>query len=140
MLREKKLEFVEEMKADLDRCQAIVFVDFTGLTVAEADRFRSKMREAEVTYRVVKNTLMKRVIAGTSYEEASQWLKGTPTGVAYSFEDPVAPARVTYEFLKGCDHIKVKGGMLDNRAISIRKQRIFPRCRAALRCRPRFLA
>lgn len=118
MLREQKTTLIEQMKADLARAEAVLFVDFTGLTVAEVDSFRRKMREANITYRVTKNTYVKKAISGTPYEAAGKWLKGTPTGVVYSFEDPVAPARMTYEFLKGCDHLKVKGGLLERKAIS----------------------
>jgi large subunit ribosomal protein L10 len=116
--KETKGQFVEQMKADLARAQSVLFVDFTGLTVEEANGLRGKMREADIRYQVVKNTLMKRVIAGSPYEEASQWLGGSPTGVMIGFDDPTAPARITFEFMKDCEHIKVKGGVLDDKAIS----------------------
>jgi large subunit ribosomal protein L10 len=61
---------------------------------------------------------MKRAVAGTSFEGANQWLKGSPTGVMLAFEDPVAVARETYEFMKDCKHITVKGGVLENKTIS----------------------
>ncbi len=118
MLRENKEKFIEEMKASLDKAESVLFVDFTGLTVEEANGLRGKLRAAEVQYIVVKNTLMKRAIAGTPFEGAGQWLKGTPTGVMLGFEDPTAAAKVAYDFIKECDHLKVKGGVLDNKAIS----------------------
>ena len=117
-MRETKEQFVAEMKAELGRAQAVLFLDFTGLTVEEVNSFRGKMRAAQISYRVVKNTLMKRAIAGTGYEGASRFLKGTPTGVAMGFEDPVAVARTAFDFMKDCDHLKIKGGVLDNRDIN----------------------
>jgi large subunit ribosomal protein L10 len=117
-LRQNKEHFVERMKADLAKAESVLFVDFTGLTVLEANNLRIKLREAEVSYLVVKNTLMKRAVAGTSFEDANQWLKGSPTGVMLGFEDPAAAARATYEFMKDCPHIKVKGGVLENKAIN----------------------
>ncbi len=117
MLRQQKHDIIEKMKSDFARAQAVLFLDFTGLTVAEANGLRIKLRAAQVGYRVAKNTLVKQAIAGTAYEGAGKWLKGTPTGVVFGFEDPVTPARLTYEFLKDCQHLKVKGGVLDAKAI-----------------------
>jgi len=113
MLRTHKEEFVSTMKAEVAKAASVLFLDFTGLTVAEADSLRGKLRGAQVHYEVVKNTLMKRVLDGTPFAGAAQYLKGTPTGVALSYEDPSAAAKVTVEFVKECQHIKVKGGVLD---------------------------
>ncbi|MBI5511699.1 MAG: 50S ribosomal protein L10 [Deltaproteobacteria bacterium] len=118
MLRQQKADFVTKMKADLTKAQTVLFLDYTGLTVAEADRLRVKMRASKVSYVVVKNALMRKAVAGTSYEGANKYLKGTPTGVILGFDDPVAAARTTYEFLKTCEHVKVKGGILESKAIS----------------------
>ena len=119
MLREQKEVIVNEMKDAIGRAAGVLFVDFTGLTVAEADALRGKYREADVTYRVFKNSLMARALMGTPFEEAKSYLKGTPTGVVIGFEDPVTPAKLTYEFLKECPHVKVKGGILDDQAIDV---------------------
>jgi large subunit ribosomal protein L10 len=118
MLRQQKLDFVAQMKADLGRAQAVLFVDYTGLTVAEADKLRVTMRKSKVGYRVVKNALMRKAVLGTPFEAAGKYLKGTPTGVVIGFDDPVTAARSTFEFLKSCQHLKVKGGILENQAIT----------------------
>lgn len=118
MLRQEKEQVVGDLKSSLEKASAALFVDFTGLTVAEADAFRNLLRQGDVSYRVVKNSLMTRALAGLPFEEATQWLKGTPTGLVYSDEDPIAPAKLTYEFLKTCKHLKVKGGVMDNKVIS----------------------
>jgi len=118
MLRQQKTDFVTQMKSDLAKAQAVLFVDYTGLTVAEANKLRVAMRKSKVGYRVVKNALMRKALAGTSFEGAGRYLKGTPTGVVLGFDDPVAAARTTYEFLKTCEHLKVKGGVLDNKEIT----------------------
>ena len=119
MLRDGKEQFVQQMRQDVERAAGVIFLDYTGLTVAQADGLRRKLREGQVTYRVVKNTLMKRVLAGTSMEGASKCLKGTPTGVVIGFEDPVSAAKITFDYMKECgDHLKVKGGIVDQKAIS----------------------
>lgn len=117
MSRETKQQFVDQMRQDLERAEGVLFLDYTGLTVGEVDVLRRKLMSANVAYRVVKNTLMTRAMEGLPYFDASKCLKGTPTGVVLGFEDPVTPAKLTFEFLKDCEHIKIKGGVVDNKAI-----------------------
>ncbi len=117
MLRTQKEDFVGGMKAEVQKASSVLFFDYTGLTVAEAHSLRGKLRQAQVKYQVVKNTLMARVLEGTKAASAKKYLKGTPTGVALSYEDPSAAAKVAVEFLKECNHIKLKGGVLDEQAI-----------------------
>ncbi len=119
MLRAMKEEFVGQLSEEVHGAAGVLFVDFTGLTVAEADDFRNKLREANVGYKVVKNTLLTRALADRDYSDASGVLKGTPTGVVFGYEDPVAAAKATYDFLDDCKHIKVKGGVLDGKSISV---------------------
>jgi len=117
MLRQSKETFVESMRDSLSKAAGVLFVDFTGLTVAEADSLRGKLREQEISYVVVKNTLMARALAGQTFEDAAACLKGTPTGVVIGYEDPVSAAKVTFDFLKDCEHLKVKGGIVDGKAL-----------------------
>ena len=119
MLRSAKDQFITEMQAELERSVGVLFVDYTGLTVEEADKVRGKFREHNVGYRVVKNTLMTRALSGTSYEDAAQCLKGSPTGVVLGYDDPVTPAKVTFELLEEIKHLQVKGGILDDQAIDV---------------------
>lgn len=114
----QKEAFVRDMQNDLAIAEGVVFLDYTGLTVAETEQLRRKSRQAELKYRVVKNSLMGRALLGTSAEGAKKFLKGTPTGVLVGFKDPVTTAKVAVEFAKTTPHLKVKGGILDNKAIS----------------------
>ena len=115
---QEKVRLVESMRRDVARSAAVLFLDYTHLTVSEADGLRKKMRAANIEYRVTKNTLMAKAIEGTPYASAAQLLKGAPTGVVLGFEDPVNAAKVAFEYSKECEHVKVKGGILDNRAIT----------------------
>lgn len=117
MSRQAKDQFIDIMRQDVAKAAGVVFLDYTGLTVAQADGFRRKLREAGITYKVVKNTLMTRALDGTGFADAAKCLRGTPTGVVIAFEDPVTPAKITFDFLKECENLKVKGGVVDSRAI-----------------------
>jgi large subunit ribosomal protein L10 len=119
MARADKEKFIASMQGDLSRAMGVLFVDYTGLTVDEADKLRKKLRDADVAYKVVKNSLMRRALSATPFADAEKCLRGTPTGVVLGFEDPVTAAKLTYEFLKDCEHLKVKGGVVDNKAISV---------------------
>jgi large subunit ribosomal protein L10 len=120
MTRGQKDEFIDSMRQDLERAAGVLFVDFTGMTVTEADSLRQKVRGvANVSYRVAKNTLVTRAMADTPYADAAACLKGTPTGVLLGFEDPVTPAKVIFDFGKECEHAKVKGGIVDRKSMSV---------------------
>lgn len=113
-----KEAFVSDMRRDVARAAGVIFLDYTRFTVAQANVFRSRLRAAQIGYRVVKNTLMGRVLADTPYAAAADCLRGTPTGVVIGFDDPVAAARLTFEFMKECANLRVKGGIVEQRAIN----------------------
>ena len=117
MLRAQKESVVDDLRQNLDRAAGVLFVDYTGLTVAEADGLRRKLQEADIGYIVVKNTLMTRALADQPYADAGACLKGTPTGVVFGFEDPVTGPKIVFEYMKECAHLKVKGGVVEAKAI-----------------------
>lgn len=118
MLRQQKEEVIANVKRDLERSAGVLFLDFTGLTVAEADGFRRKLQSQNIDYLVVKNTLMKIALDGTPYADAAKCLKGTPTGVVFGYEDPVSSAKAVFDYMEECKHLQVKGGVLDEKAIT----------------------
>ena len=117
MDRSQKEQFVENMRGSLTEATGALFLDYTGLTVNDANKVRAKFREAGINYLVVKNTLMARAMEGSTYADAANCLKGSPTGVVIGGEDPVAVARTTFDLVEEFSNIKVKGGILDNKAI-----------------------
>ncbi len=122
MPSEKVLQQKQQMVADLSEklktAAAGVFVDYCGLSVEEDTQLRNKLREANVEYAVVKNTLTKRAANAAGYTEFDEILNG-PTALALSFDDVVAPARVLAEFAKGKDIFEIKAGFMEGKAISL---------------------
>ena len=88
---ELKQPVVDEIAALLKDAEALVAVDYRGLTVEEDTQLRKSLREAGVTYKVYKNTLIKRAVEGTEWEKIAAVLEG-PTAIAVSSEDATAPA------------------------------------------------
>lgn len=109
----QKQVIIDEIKDKFERAQSAVVIDYIGITVAEADAMRKKLREADVDYTVYKNTLAKRAIEGTKYEALGEVLEG-PSGFAFSFDDATAPARVLSESMKAYKKMEFKGGFVED--------------------------
>lgn len=109
---ELKKPVVEEISAKLTDAQAVVLVDHRGLTVEEDTILRKQLREAGVSYKVYKNTMMNFAFKGTDYEGLSQYLEG-PSAMAVSTTDATAPARVLCKFAKTAPALEIKGGVVD---------------------------
>ena len=107
-----KQVIIDEIKEKLDGAQSAVVIDYMGITVAEADAMRKKLREANVDYTVYKNTLVKRAIEGTEFAGLADVLEG-PSAIAISKEDATAPARVLAEFAKKADKLELKAGVVE---------------------------
>jgi len=103
MARPEKEAAVKEIAEILDQAKGVFVTDFKGLNVEKISEFRSKCREASVEYLVVKNTLARLATEKAGQDEMKDYFKG-PSAIAYSYEDPTAPARIISEFSK--DHKK----------------------------------
>ena len=108
----QKQVVIDEIKDKFERAESVVVIDYIGITVAEADEMRRKLREANVYYTVYKNTLVKRAIAGTNNESLAEILDG-PSAFAFSYDDATAPARVLNDSIKEYKKMEFKGGIVE---------------------------
>ena len=92
---ELKQPVVEEIKENIKDAKSVVLVDYRGLTVDQDTQLRKSMREADVIYKVYKNTMVKLAIAGTEFESLKDELEG-PTAVVISKTDATAPVSYTH--------------------------------------------
>ena len=109
---ELKQPIVQEISETIKGAQSVVVVDYRGLTVAEDTQLRKQLREAGVSYKVYKNTLVSRAIEGTEFESLKDSLEG-PNAFAVSTEDATAPARVFAEFAKKAPKLEIKAGVVE---------------------------
>ena len=109
---ELKKPVVEEISAKISDAQAVVLVDHRGLTVEQDTILRRQLREAGVSYKVYKNTMMNFAFKGTDYEGLAPYLEG-PSAMAVSTTDATAPARILCKFAKTAPALEVKGGVVD---------------------------
>lgn len=101
---EAKQALVAEVNAVAQHAHSVVAAEYRGLTVSQITGLRARARESGVYLRVVKNTLARRAVAGTSFECISGNLKG-PLILAFSTDDPGAAARIVQEFVKSNDKL-----------------------------------
>ncbi len=101
MTRDEKVQQVSELTEVVGSASAFYFTDYQGLTVSQATELRNQFRKAGVTYKIAKNTLLRRALSdkGLLTDQISASMKGQ-TAVAFGFEDPAAPARVLKAFLE----------------------------------------
>ena len=109
---ELKQPIVQEIADSIKDAQSVVVVDYRGLTVAEDTQLRKALREAGVTYKVYKNTLVKRAIEGTAFESLTDSLEGT-NAFAISTTDATAPARELAKFAKTAKALEIKAGVVE---------------------------
>ena len=116
VLESKKAQ-VAEITEVLKNAATGVLVDYRGLTVDEDTKPRTQLREAGVNYFVVKNTLLRLAANQVGLEELDSILHG-PTALAVS-EDPVAPAKILFDFAKGNEKMEIKSGFMDGKVMSM---------------------
>lgn len=111
----KKVDVVT--KQFKDAVSAIV-VNYRGLSVAEVTDLRKQLRDAGVQFSVVKNNIVKRAADATGYEGLDEVFSG-PTAVAFSNEDPVAPAKILKKFADNTDAVEIKGGIIEDKIATL---------------------
>ena len=116
MIRATKDLQIGQIKARFDKMTAAVFLDFKGMTVEHVTRLRAEFRKAGVEYKVVKNTLVKHALKDAPYKQKLDDVLVGMTGIAWSYEDPSAAAKVVKAFKKDPvvgDKLLIKAGLID---------------------------
>lgn len=108
----KKAEIVKQTTDMLNAAQSAIVVDYRGLTVAEVTDLRKQLRDADIQMSVIKNKILDRAVEGTDYEDLRSTFVG-PTAVAFSDEDPIAPAKILKKFADDHDALEIKGGFIE---------------------------
>ncbi len=117
MNRSDKEAVVQSMAERLGRAKALVLTNFNGLKVEQMTELRQQLREKNLEYVVVKNTLLKRAAEGSSAGKLADQMVG-PNGLAISYDDPVALAKALVDFAKTNPKLEVRAGLLEGKTIS----------------------
>ena len=103
------------IKSRFDKMSAAVFLDFKGMTVESVTKMRAEFRKAGVEYKVCKNTLVKTALKDAPYKAKLDDVLVGMTGIAWSFEDPSAAAKVVKAFRKdpAGEKLQIKAGLIE---------------------------
>ena len=112
---EEKKEIVADINQLANDSSSLVIADARGLNVSEANALRSEGYKANVSFRVVKNTLVRLSLKGTSYEDIDDDYITGPTMLAFSYEEPGAAAKILKTFAKKNENLNIKGLSIDGK-------------------------
>lgn len=116
--RQQKETDIEGLHREFEASGNAVLIGFKGIKVADDERLRRELRQANLTYKVVKNTLAIRAAAGTAMKQVQDNFTG-PTAVALSESDPVALAKVISKWVKESPALALKAGLVEGRVIKV---------------------
>lgn len=118
MLRSEKEAVVADISQRFQRMTSAVFVNYSGMTVAEINKLREAFRSKGIDYRVVKNTLILRALADKPFADTLGLSLTGMTAVAWSYEEPSAAARLLKDYVKENEKLKIKAGLLEGQVLT----------------------
>lgn len=116
MNKEQKAAVVEEIAGQIEEADAVFAVDYRGISVPQVAELRARLREADATFRVVKNSLTERAVDRAGAEGLGQLLDG-PTALTFVRGDAAVAAKALADVQRATDVLDFKGGVLGGRAI-----------------------
>ena len=116
MNRDEKVGKVRELNESFSRANFAVVADYRGLKVTELEKLRSELKQNQSQIQVSKNTLFKLAVKDTEYESLSDSFSGT-TAVTFSFEEPVAAAKILVDFAREFESLQIRSGVMDGKLL-----------------------
>jgi large subunit ribosomal protein L10 len=117
--RTEKEAVIGQLHAKMAKAKAAILAEPKGLNVATVTELRRKCREAQVEYRIVKNTLAIRAAKGTDLEQLSEKFVG-PTALILSYDDVVAPAKILADFMKDRENFALRIAVIQGKVIDVK--------------------
>jgi large subunit ribosomal protein L10 len=116
LTKSEKTATLEQLAAALKGVDSAILFDYKGLNVPQVTELRRQVRAAKGQYKVVKNTLARRVLKGTEFEPLSEFFQGS-TAIAFTGTDPVALAKTLTTFAKTAPQLTIKAAVVQGRKI-----------------------
>src|SRR5947209_8979603 len=114
--RADKQAELDQLEAAFKGADSAILLDYKGINVPQVTELRKQLRGVKATYKVVKNTIAKRALKGTSLEPLEKFFEGT-TAVAYTKTDPVALAKTLTTFAKTTPALTIKAAVVQGRTV-----------------------
>jgi large subunit ribosomal protein L10 len=115
--KERKEEVLSQYADWVNRSQAVILVEYTGVRMKDLDNIRAKIRDSGGEFHVVKNTLARRAFTDLGLQFPSDYLVKS-TAVSFAFTDPASTAKALTDATKGSEFVKVKGGFMSGQTLS----------------------
>jgi large subunit ribosomal protein L10 len=115
--RDQKAAVIEEVAGQIQEADAVFAVDYRGISVPQAAELRTKLRDADASFRVVKNTLTERAADQAGAEGLKELLEG-PTAMTFVRGDAAAAAKALRDFRRATQLLEFKGGWMNGAALS----------------------
>ena len=115
---EEKKQIVDALAEKLAHSKVVIVTDYKGIDVITMNALRRQLREVDVEYKVVKNSLLTRASEGTDVELIKDFFKG-PNAIAVSYENPVASAKVLTKFASENEKLEIKAGVLNGKVLDL---------------------
>ena len=119
MNRTEKQEVISQLHELMVKAKAAILAEPRGLDVATVTELRKKFRDAQVDYKIVKNTLAQRAAKGTPVEALADKFVG-PTALIMSYADVVAPAKILVDFAKDREKLAIRTGVVEGQVIDLK--------------------
>ena len=113
----QKEEEVKALAEKLKDAKLVLLTDYRGINVSDDTKLRNDIRKANAEYKIIKNNIVKRALNANGENGLDSLLEG-PTAVIMSNEDYLEPSKVIYNFTKGNDFYKIKGGIIDGKVMT----------------------
>jgi large subunit ribosomal protein L10 len=114
--RAEKVTELNQLEGVFKGADAAILLDYKGINVPQVTELRRELRKAKAGYRVVKNTLARRALKGTTFESLSAHFQG-PVALAFTESDPVALAKTLTAFMKTAPTLQIKAAVVQGQAI-----------------------
>ena len=118
MQRDKKNNYIKEMKSFFSKTSSIFVTHYQGLTVKQIDELRSEMRKHGIFFKITKNRITKLALEGSKFKKLENLFSG-PTAVAFA-EDAITSAKILTKFAKKNPNLKIIGGIMEDEPLSIK--------------------
>src|SRR5271165_6263261 len=126
MNREQKSAAIAEIASHIDESEAIFAVDYRGITVAQVAELRTKLREADATFKVVKNSLTERAADQAGAEAPKDYLAG-PTALTFVRGDVATAAKAIADYARATQLLPFKGGLMEGAPLDVEQLRALSR-------------
>ena len=117
MNKEKKKNYIEEMKDFFQKTNSVFVTHYQGLSVKQIDELKSEMRKHGILFKITKNRITKLALEGSKFKKLENLFSG-PTAVAFS-EDAIMSAKILTKFAKSNSSLKIIGGIMDKEPLTL---------------------